>query len=283
MFERRKALAEVFLDTLLFILEEEQLKEATSYSIDNTVLYLERDIPVLPEQKQGVGEIAVTQSKTFEAAMRWKRAHPKDRVAVLNFASAVNPGGGVKGGSSAQEESLCRCSTLYPTLDQQFLWDAYYNKNRMAKNVLHTDDCIWSPDIIICKTDEDIPQRIEPMGWEKVDVISCAAPNLRQEPSNFFNPEGGVPVRPSTEDLIQLHIKRAKRIMRVAASNGVEVLILGAFGCGAFENDPWAVAKAYRAALPEYRHYFRRIEFAIYCRRYETKNFDAFKQILSQM
>ena len=281
MFERRKALAEVFLDTQIFILEEEQLKEATSYSIDNTVLYLESDIPVLPEQQRGAGEIAVTQSKTFEAAMRWKRAHPKDRVAVLNFASAVTPGGGVKYGSSAQEESLCRCSTLYPTLDQKFLWDEFYSKNRVMKNVLHTDDCIWSPDVVICKTDEDIPQRMEPMKWEKVDVISCAAPNLSQEPNNFFNPEGGVPVRLSTEELIQLHAKRAERIMCVAASNGVDVLILGAFGCGAFENDPWAVATAYRSVLPEYQHFFKRLEFAVYCRRYETKNYEAFKQILS--
>ena len=281
MFERRKALAEVFIDTQLFFLENEQLKEAIRYSKENTVFYPEGEELYLPDKKREAGEIAVTQSKTFEAAMQWKKAHSKDRVAVLNFASAVNPGGGVKGGSSAQEESLCRCSTLYPTLDQQFLWDAYYNKNRMAKNVLHTDDCIWSPDIIICKTDEDIPQRIEPMGWEKVDVISCAAPNLRQQPDNYFNPEGGVAVRLSTEDLIQLHIKRAMRILCVAASNGVEVLILGAFGCGAFENDPWAVATAYRSVLPEYRHYFKRIEFAIYCRRYETKNYEAFKQILS--
>lgn len=281
MFDRRKALAEVFADTQLFFLEDEQLREAIRHSKENTVFYPEGEEPFLPDQKQEAGEIAVTQSKTFEAALRWKRTHSKDRVAVLNFASAVNPGGGVKRGSSAQEESLCRCSTLYPTLDQPFLWDAFYNKNRIAKDVLHTDDCIWSPDIIICKTDEDFPQRMEPMGWEKVDVISCAAPNLREQPDNYFNPEGGVTVRLSTEDLIQLHTKRAKHIMSVAASNGVDVLILGAFGCGAFENDPWAVAKAYRAVLPEYRHFFKRIEFAIYCRRYETKNYDAFKQILS--
>lgn len=57
----------------------------------------------------------------------------------MNFASAVNPGGGVRSGSSAQEESLCRYSTLYPTLNQQFLWKKYYEVNRQANDPLHTD------------------------------------------------------------------------------------------------------------------------------------------------
>ena len=111
-------------------------------------------------------------------------------------------------------------------------------------------------------------------------MISCAAPNLRQDPYNIHNPEGGHPVSLSTEELVALHTQRAKHILHVAAANGVDVLILGAFGCGAFENDPFAVATAFNLALPEYRHYFKRIEFAVYCRKYETKNYDAFKQII---
>lgn len=70
-----------------------------------------------------VHDSAVTKSKTFEAAMRLRKERPDAKIAVLNFASATNPGGGVKSGSSAQEESLCRCSTLYPTLNQRKLWD----------------------------------------------------------------------------------------------------------------------------------------------------------------
>ena len=67
--------------------------------------------------------------KTVEAAMPYARAGK--RTCILNFASSVNPGGGVQHGSSAQEESLCRCSTLFPTLDRRWLWQKYYDVNRL--------------------------------------------------------------------------------------------------------------------------------------------------------
>lgn len=123
--------------------------------------------------------------------MRLAKKYPGKRITVLNFASATNPGGGVAHGSSAQEESLCRCSTLYPTLDRRFLWQEYYNVNRASANVMHTDACIYSPGVVICKTDADFPERMPHAYWISVDVISCAAPNLRNTPANLYNPESG--------------------------------------------------------------------------------------------
>ena len=79
-----------------------------------------------------------------------------------------------------------------------------------------------------------------------------------------------------------IHLKRAKHILHIAAAHGAEILILGAFGCGAFRNDPEAVAVAYRDVLAEYGKYFDEIEFAVYCRGYETGNYDAFRRILGQ-
>ena len=72
---------------------------------------------------------------------------------------------------------------------------------------------------------------------------------------------------------------RRHSILHIAAAHGAEILILGAFGCGAFRNDPEAVAAAYRDALAEYGKYFDEIEFAVYCRGYETGNYDAFRRI----
>lgn len=60
----------------------------------------------------------------------------------------------------------------------------------------------------------------------------------------------------------------------------MNILVLGAFGCGAFMNDPNIVAKAYSTALEDYLFCFDQIEFAIYCRPWETENYDAF-QIVS--
>ena len=80
------------------------------------------------------------------------------------------------------------------------------------------------------------------------------------------------------EELYQIHLKRAKHILHIAALNNVEILILGAFGCGAFRNDPNVVAKAYKDALEEYKKSFFLIDFAIYTRPDEEENYLAFKR-----
>ena len=129
------------------------------------------------------------------------------------------------------------------------------------------------------------------MEWQKYydvnraahDVISCAAPNLRNEPANWHNPETGKPVRMDVSQLFEIHLRRAQHIFHVASANRVDILILGAFGCGAFANDPSVVAQAYRQAIVPYRARFDVIEFAIYCRDYETENYDAFYDMFQMM
>ena len=278
--DRRQRLIEIFEDTQRFCSQNSRLANAVQVAKGATKLYEPEDYPGIANLPGAECAVTVSKHKTFEAAMELHRSHPDWRIAVLNFASATNPGGGVKTGSSAQEESLCRCSTLYPTLTQNWVWDQYYQKNRDAHDNLHTDACIYSPRIVICKTDEAFPARMEENDWVTVDVISCAAPNLRKRPSNSHNPEYGRAVNISNADLYNLHLKRAKHIMHIAAANGADALVLGAFGCGAFANDPIVVAKTYRDALAEYRAYFQFIEFAVYCRPGETANYDAFKGMI---
>lgn len=280
MYDRKQRLIEVFEDTQRFCTENPQLASAVEASKKDTRYYSEEDYPTLPEMRKTPVVITVTRNTSFQAAIDRYFRHGKEHIAVLNFASAVNPGGGVKKGSSAQEESLCRCSTLYPTLNQSFLWEKYYKPNRVANNPLHTDACIWSPGIVICKIDSGIPQRIDPEGWATVDIITCAAPNLRQKTGNAYNPEMAKPVNLSHQEQYSLHLKRAKHILHLAASRHVAAIILGAFGCGAFANDPWAVAEAYRDAVAEYGQYFKYIEFAVYCHSNETENYDAFKSVI---
>lgn len=204
------------------------------------------------------------------------------RKKTLNFASATRPGGGVKNGSSAQEESLHRCSTLYSTIDRRWLWERYYEVNREARDNRHTDACIYSPGVVICKTDDSVPKRLEEKDFVTVDVITCAAPNLRSATSNRHNPETGKPVKMDSQELYALHVKRAKHILHVAAANGADILVLGAFGCGAFRNDPDTVAKAYGTALEDYRDRFDSIVFAIYCGGNDKSNFIAFEKRLGK-
>ena len=263
--DRRERLITIFEDTKQFYKQNPQLAKAVDESKTATRLYEAEDYPAGLTPLESFCDVEVTKQKSFEAAMNIRSEHPDWKIAVLNFASATNPGGGVKTGSSAQEESLCRCSTLYPTLVQDWLWQCYYGKNRASHDNLHTDACIYSPGVIICKTDTTWPERMEEKDWVKVDIISCAAPNLRRKPGNVHNPEYGRATTISAEELYRLHRKRANHILHVAAANHVDAIILGAFGCGVFQLKPELVAAYFREVLQEneFRGKFHTVVFAL--------------------
>ncbi|HCA20945.1 MAG: TIGR02452 family protein [Eubacterium sp.] len=280
--DQRIVNAGIFKDTVDFYSQDKTLLAETRSSMERTRLYGADEYPYLqpPAEDKKDAEIRITKKRSFEAARDLVAEYPNKKVAVLNFASAVQPGGGVINGSSAQEEALCRCSNLYPSLDQGWLHDSFYNRNKAMGDVRHTDACIYTPEVIICKTDDDCPERLPKSGWCTVDVISCAAPNLNKNTYNQHNPETGGAVVLSADELYQIHLRRARHIMCIAAANGVKTLVLGAFGCGAFRNDPAVVAEAYRTATEEFIKYFDIIEFAIFCRDYETTNFTVFYEKL---
>ena len=190
-----------------------------------------------------------------------------------------NPGGGVVNGSSAQEEALCRCSTLYFNLNTSEMWNGFYSPHRAAHDPIHNDDIIYTPRVTVFKSDTSFPSALPETDWYELDVITCAAPNLREHPSNSMNNgDGDRRIQLTSDELRRLHEKRLSRILTVAAANGEEAIVLGAFGCGAFRNDPKVVAVAAAAALPHYRTRFKIIEFAIYCRPGDTQNYDAFRK-----
>ena len=271
----------VFEDTMDWIEHKPALSDAAQNSITHTVLYPAQQMPDLPEiSNRSKTKVTVTPQRTFEAAQDLLIRNPGSRAAVLNFASATNPGGGVTRGSSAQEEALCRCSTLYPCLTTTELDKGYYQYHRKQQDVRYTDACIYVPDIKIIKTDTDSPKRLPETRWQTVDVICCAAPNLRERPYNKMNPGQGKAIRVTPEELLGLHRRRAYKILSVAAANNVECLVLGAFGCGAFRNDPNIVARAYRDIFPEFDGYFREIRFAVYCLPHDRTNFDVFRRLL---
>ena len=282
--DKRTKLTEIFRDTLDYINEEEDLYDCIEYSKRETEI-IKADEYYDLEKPSRAGNIKVTQSKSLEAVMRYAEdeANSEKLIAVLNFASAVNPGGGVERGSSAQEEDICRCSTLFPVLTQPSLAMNFYEPNRKARNPLHTDDIIYSPDIVIIRSDDDAMERLDQDEWCKVDIITCAAPDLRPPRPDRFHPNiKPEPVKISRDELYDLHLSRAQHILNVAAGQGVEILILGAFGCGAFMNDPNVVARAYVDALKEYAQYFDVIEFAVYCTPFDQKNYKAFSDVFAE-
>ena len=276
-------LIDVFEDTKQWYETDKNLKQTVANSIRNTVVFKEDNYPDYKATNEKNAEIRITKYKTLEAAYRLDEEFPKSKICILNFASATNAGGGVTKGSRAQEECLCRTTTLYPVLNTRNNYKDFYNFHRNRHDLKYTDTCIYTPGIVAIKSDSTIPQRYDKEDWLKLDVISCPAPNLRVNPSNYMNKTTGKAIKLTDNELLELHKKRGKHILSVVASYNVDILVLGAFGCGAFQNNPSIVAKAYYDILPEFKNCFKVIEFAIYCTERDTKNYFAFYNLLSKL
>ena len=257
---------DIFNDTIDCCKSNKILSDAVAQSVNAQTVILENDTVVL-EKKQlckydRETEILVSHKRTFEAAKHY--ADKGKKVCALNFANAFNPGGGVVLGATAQEEALCRISTLYPVIADDRMMKEYYLPHRKGCSALSNDDIIYTPNVKVFKTDTFIPQLMEEEQWYDVNVITCAAPDLR---SGFI----------SDQELEQIHLKRIKRIIETAICFSNDVLILGAFGCGAFFNNPKIVATVFKNILQNYKCAFETIEFAVYSKTDADPNFAAFK------
>lgn len=180
----------IFEDTQRLYETNPRLREAVSKSIEQQKLIPERMKHISHSGErhyENSAEVVVSRRRSFAAAMQYAGK----KVCVLNFASATNPGGGVTRGSSAQEECLCRCSTLYAALDSSEMWHGFYSPHRRTRNPLHNDDCIYTPGVVVFKSDTDEPRLQPERMWYTVDILTCAAPNLRERPGNEMNPGEG--------------------------------------------------------------------------------------------
>ena len=265
-------LIDIFNDTINRCKTDDFLLKSVEKSIKEQKVLLENQEIKLDKNQltkyNNQSQLLVSHKRTFEAAQNY--AVKEKKVCALNFANSFNPGGGVTKGATAQEESLCRVSTLYPALADKKMMKDFYLPHRAKGNYLNNDDIIYTPDVIVFKTDSYLPSITPKNQWFNVNVITCAAPDLRSYDLNDI----------SDAQLMAMHVYRAKRIIETAIYFGNEVLILGAFGCGAFLNNPQIVANAYKQVLPDYIHAFECIEFAIYSKTDLDQNYNSFKTIL---
>lgn len=204
--------------------------------------------------------IRVTDETTQVAAHRMAAEGP---IAVLNFASARNPGGGFLGGARAQEEDVCRCSGLYPTLAPQ---TAYYQANRAQASLLYTDHLIWSPEVPFFRV--ALPALLEVPFL--ASVLTAPAPNAGEALQR------DAAAGPQIEATLR---RRVGQVLAVAAAQGVRRLVLGAWGCGVFRNDPVVAADAFAQWLahPRFAGAFDEITFAVYDPRPPRANLAAFR------
>jgi len=240
---------EVMINTEVMYSTIPELKEAVGDSIRRQYMVAHEENIDQPVVADSQTRYVCSGKRTLEAA----KAYVGMKTAVLNFANNHSVGG-APFSAGAQEESICRCSTLYPCLRAMYI--PFYKKHIDAYtsrriNHVGNDDLIYTPDVVVFKTDERtdpiVPQMMEQTEWYKVDVITCAAPELRRGPRPL-----------KYEEVIA---SRIKKILDVAARERVEALILGAWGCGAFGNDSTVVANTFYALLKNYD--FAIVEFAM--------------------
>lgn len=186
--------------------------------------------PISARRRTGRTRIEVLNETTFGALQRL--ADGVDHVACLNFASANNPGGFLSGGQ-AQEEALARSSALYPCLLRA---PDYYERNRANRSTIYLDMVIFSPLVAFFRDDSGALLETPIFA----SVISAPAPNAgavaQNEPGNL------VLLEPALR-------RRAELVLQTAQGHEVDKIVLGAWGCGVFRNDPRMVAGIFSELL----------------------------------
>ena len=262
--------------TVRLKLTEEKMREARAFLPDEV-----KRIAAETDRLAATGrncEYSCVNRDSFSSALRLSKEKSRPQgensppVLVLNFANPVNKGGGVRIGAKAQEEDLCRKSSLLLSLESREA-AAYYQYNRNLETFMGSDALIFSPWVEIIRDEEGALLE----ETETVAVLTCAAPMITR------GLEGQ-----SVEQYWDMLYNRIRGMLACAAKAGYDTLVLGAWGCGAFGNDAAMMSDLFRQALEDMRKVaagngdpFRRIEFAVLSRSATQYNFKEFARNFS--
>lgn len=232
-------------------------------------IFLEVTQIVKNNSQKNKTKFEINNETTLQAAKRLIVDLEKKDTICLNFASAKNPGGGFINGSNAQEESLARSSGLYPCINQM---QAMYQTNRNLKSCLYTDNIIYSPQVPVFRDDNGNLLDF----YYLLSIITSPAVNA------------GAVLR-SKEKISPAEIKnvmseRAKKVLAVAVINNYKNIILGAWGCGVFQNSPRDIAEIFYNHLVKndyFKNYFDRVVFAILDNSQGSQTIGAFENIFN--
>ncbi len=212
------------------------------------------------ERKQA--EMSLVNAATVKAILSFAELG-YEQVGVLNFASAKNAGGGFLNGAMAQEESLAASSGLYGT---QLKHEGYYLANRATRSMMYTDHAIYSPDVVFFR-DERFQLLDQPVA---ASVLTLPAVNM-----------GQVLLKGEDADQARIVMKDRMRLaLSIFAHQGDRYIILGAYGCGVFRNDPAEVARWWQELLVDegYGRCFDHVQFAILESSKKDNSYRAFEQ-----
>jgi uncharacterized protein (TIGR02452 family) len=246
------------------------IAERLRAAVANTKLYQLADFPATltpPAEARRFAHpiIEVTLETTLAAAQRLVNDNADDEPLCLNFASAKKPGGGFRTGAVAQEESLARASGLYPCLMQG---EAMYEYNRRLSTTLYSDLMIYAPGVPVFRDDANA-LLAEPSHTAFITAPAVNAGVIRRQE---------IPRIPQIRPVMT---ERLRKVLWVAWRQGHTRLVLGAWGCGVFGNDPYEMADLFAEALlagGEFHGVFAQVVFAIYDRTNNRASFAPFER-----
>jgi uncharacterized protein (TIGR02452 family) len=253
MGKRNQYLVDVFEDTK----RKSQKMSYDGKTTKHTVTDLIESEGDKPKKFVKSNNIYVVNSDSVSYIQQLDKGGILGRTCILNMASSKKPGGGVANGAMAQEECLFRCSDLVHLIDK----DLYPIQN---------DEIIYTENAKFFK-DKDYND----MESITVDVVTVPALNLNQKMVAEYYEKG-------TGDYERITKDKIRGMLLAASSHGVDNIILGAWGCGVFKNDPTEMAEIFMSVLnDEYRHRFKRVIFAIINDHNSVgDNYDMFKDVI---
>ena len=235
------------------------VRAAVSACVAGTVNHRPEEALPLDPPARFTTAVRVVGCTSLDSARRL--AHGGHDVLVLNFASAKNPGGGFLSGAVAQEESLARSSALHAAIAPSAMYAQHVHGDGV-----YTDWMIWSPQVPVFRDDVTGALLEEPY---RATILTAAAPTATVVREHQPTRAGELPV---------VLRRRIERALAIAALHGHTRLVLGAWGCGVFGNDPELVADLFKEELSlRFDGVFDEVVFAVYDRTPDRRNIAPFE------
>lgn len=208
-----------------------------------------RELP-LPESAAAATETKVVTSFAPEAVYRDGRG----KVVVVDPANFMRPAGNYAQGGFGPEQTLCAESNLAQVLEG--LNELYFRKNKDYRvGQLFTDRALYLPDVVFSRHGS----------VRKADVIALA------EPVRGFALEN----HRSEREVDNAIRNRIETLLRIAAANGADTLVVGPFGCGRNGYDPRQVVALFAQWFEEHPGAIPLVVFSVSRQYFDVFN-DAF-------
>lgn len=230
----------------------EEWNEATENSVNKSTIEQDFVLRDIPNKRFDKTDITLMKLGTEDAIV--KLADSSGKLCVLNYASYIKPGGGFINGHFAQEEVLCHVSNLYNVLNEHK--DVYKERRNSVNKGLYSENFIYSPDIMFVR---ELYNTTNPI---KCDVLTYAAtcPAKKDKSKEYYD----------------TWAKRIKNAIVYPSIHNVDTLILGAWGCGMFGNDPLSLAQQWELIMPTIDGLYKNVVYAIP----DDKNYKVFDEVI---